>query len=688
MKKKATVTKTTKTSAPSRGSASARADWWSLLPLLLVAALFRLPWLDRAAFRADTIHFWDMAQQRLSFSDVWSRWMQIMGESAQFPLPAALAMVPASWFGLPISGFSVRLSDALFGIAAVGGAWLAGRMLGGRWFAWAFGLFIALNPLHIQLSREAYFYSVLVTGSFLLLACTIRALRLPGVRWTRGWVAIWIAGLFLAAYSHFTGWILAGLTVLAVALRLGLVRPPGTSRRTAVGLVMAAGALALPLTWLPWALPFTLKRLTDSSAKEVAIRQMGAVKTPVMDMLAGYAQKLMWGNTGWGTALLLAGALAGLLLLALGCRRGVMRWLGGLCLAGLASYLAIMKSMGMYEAVRHVIYLFPLLAIFVFYGLWSLPRLPGLRRVLPHGLRGRAALAVVALALIAQLPAAWASLRITGSPTPYKDIQAWANQNLAKGTPVLVDRWFEPWNELRIYPTTNLVFMFTQPNEPLDVFLQTRWRDGAENFLRDNPDAAYLEICKSYWPEPGVGPWTWTRSYFKHQHTIANVPGLVLRRRGQAFREDYDAADTNRVVVEMFYNTREDVLQMARAEGRRVQAWPGSGWTFVKSGPVGAPLQTQQFMNWRLMEGSAVLELHNVSEQTQSVRLVFQALPPQRGTTVSAGALGSFTFPAGRLSEWRTPFIELPPGQTNIVLRTSAMAPAPLLVQGWSVELQ
>lgn len=655
-------------------------DRISLALLLLVGGVLRLLWLDRAAFRADTIHFWTFAQQGLSPGQVWERWMEMMGWSAQMPLPAWLAMIPTGWMGMSVSGFSVRLADALFGVVAIGGAWLAGRLLGGRRFAVVFGLFIALNPMHIQLSREAYFYSTLVAGAFLLLACTLRVARFPEQRWTWGWMALWLAGLFLTTYSHFTGWFLAAVTFLFV-----LVRMWKRARNASVRLLASGAVVTLPLTWLPWALPYTLKRLGDPTAKAESIRALGEAKTPVAEMLARYAQTMIWGTTTWATIMLIVSALAAVALLSLGARKQLHRWLGGVIVAGLATYLLAMKSQGMYEAVRHAIYMFPLVAITICYGWWSLLRLKGVRRLLPRGPRAGLALALTGLALAVQLPAAWASLRITGSPTPYKDIQAWGNQNLARGTPVLVDRWFEPWNEMRAYPSTNVVFMFNRPNEPLDVFLQSHWREGAEQFFRENPDAAYLEVAKSYWTEPGVGPWPWTRSYFKHQATLANRPGLVLRERGQSFREDFLAADTNRVVVEAFFNTREDVLEQARRDGRPVVVWPGAGWTFVKSGPVGAQLQTQDFMNWRLMEREAVLQLHNLSDQPQRVRLVINALAPRGSKTLVNEVGGRFTFAPGQFMTWETSPFELKPGQNDLTLRDPSGSAAPLLVQRWTI---
>ncbi len=667
------------------GSAQVAGPGVALAAVLALAACFRLLWLGRPAFRADTIHFWNFAQQGLSPGQVWNRWMEMMGWATQFPLPASLSMAPMGWFGMAPGPFAVRLSDALFGILAAGAAWWAGREAGGRKFALFFGFFFAINPIHVQLSREAYFYSTMVAGCCLILACLIRVFRRPAQRWSAGLLALWALGLFLTAYSHFTGWIIAGLTVGAVLLRLLLRRDPAATGQGA-RLLGSALIVALPLTWLPWALPYLIKKVSDPSQKAHSVYMMGEATTPVPEMLAGYVQRMMWGTTWWANALLVTSALVVAVLLVRGARKGLIRWLGGTALAGVVVYLLVMKSQGMYEAVRHMLFLFPLLALLLCYGLWSLPRLKGLRRIWPANLRAVSAYALAALALLLQLPAAWASLRITGSPTPYKDIQAWSNHHLASGTPVLVDRWLEPWNELRVHPSTNVVFMFTRPNEPLEVFLQSRWREGAQQFLVENPDAGYMEIAKSYWPETGVGPWLWPRSYFKQHVRIANEAGLILRERGQAFREDFFGLYTNGVVVEVFFNTREDVLQMARAQGRSVVVWPGNGWTYLKSGPMGAPLQTPDFMDWRLMEQQAVLELYNLTDQPRRVQLVLSALAARGSKSVTIPGAGSFTFAPGRLSEWRTEAVELKPGQNSLVLRDAYATSGPLLVQRWVVQ--
>src|SRR5262249_37631426 len=122
--------------------------------------------------------------------------------------------------------------------------------------------------------------------------------------------------------------------------------------------------------------------------------------------------------------------------------------------------------------------------------------------------------------------------KLDGKPTPYTKINAWVDSNLPPGALVLVDRWFEPWNEFRVEPSTNVISTYVLPNEPLDVYLQYHWRDTAINFFGHNPDAAYLEIAKSYWEKPEVGPWQWPRDHFARHVVIRNEAGLRLRGLG------------------------------------------------------------------------------------------------------------------------------------------------------------
>lgn len=640
-----------------------------LVFLFAAAALVRVAWLGRAAFRADTLHFFQWAQQGLSFGQILGQWTTLMRDTAQFPLPAAFAVGLADILPGAATAFSVRLSDALFGaLAAVFGA-LAARELGGRRFMVFAAVLWVVSPFHLQVSREAYFYSTLVAGAAMLfwavVACARRledASRLP----LRVWVGMGI-GVWLCAYSHFTGWIMAAwscLLIAGMAWRRGRSLP-AAKPELAPAVLIPAG-LAVPLLFLPWAVPYFLRDLGNPDAKAESIRVMGEVTEPMISILWRYALTMGWGTWSLGIAVTVLG-LAGIAFAAASRRTAPL--VVSLILLGvsLVSYILIMKARGIYVAVRHISFLFPVYITLVSFGLWTVAEwIRGTGDAKPRRL---ASLVLPAVAVLLLIGPAWQVLRLTGYPTPYRDIKAWFDTSLPSGTPVLVDRWFEPWNELTIYPTTNVVFTFTAPNEPLDVFLSSRWRDQAQAFLQNNPDAAYFEVAKSYWDEPEVGAWSWPREYFARHHAIANTPGLILRDLGLAFREDFYPANSNRVVVEVFYNTREDVLERLRAAGVAVTALNGPGLRYEKSGPMGIfRFQTPQFMDWRVLEKSGTLDLVNLTDQPVEVSVRIAAVCPRGSKVVRSGNRQPFRFSGPQMQRWTLGPIRLEPGTTPLVL--------------------
>ncbi len=645
--------------------------------IFAAAALVRMIGLGDAAFRADTMHFYQWAQAGHTFGSIWSQWSRIMADTAQFPLPAALAVGVSDLLPGAPSAFSIRLSDALFGALAVVFGALIGREFGGKPLMLAAAALWTISPFHLQLSREAYFYSTLVAGSSMLgwavVACARRmngSCRLPPAYW------IWVnLGLSLSAYSHFTGWIIAAIaggTLIVLAWRRS--GRLGHSREM-IGLALCAAGWALPLLFLPWALPYFLKDIGNPQAKAESIRVMGEVSEPLLSILWRYLLTMGWGSRPIGVVLLLA-AIAGALTCLVRGRRRVVRvaWLVlGLCLG---AYLLVMKMRGIYVAVRHISFIFPIFFSIAILGLWRVGAWGG-------RFRRPARYAVMGLAFCLLAYPAWLVVRLNGYPTPYREIIAWFDSSLPPRTPVLVDRWFEPWNELAVHPTTNVIFTFIGPNEPLDVFLATRWRDQAVDFFQRNPDAAYLEIAKSYWEKPEVGPWEWPRAYFARRASISNAAGLALRNLGLAYREDFYAANSNRLVTEIFFNTRDDVLARKRAEGESVVVFFGAGLVYEKSGPMGIfRIQTPQFMDWRVLEQSGQLDVYNLTDAPLEVTLRMTASSIRGPKLVNAGIGAKHQFSGSRLEQWSIGPITLNSGLTAIALQDPLWSRAmnPLLI--------
>ena len=136
-----------------------------------------------------------------------------------------------------------------------------------------------------------------------------------------------------------------------------------------------------------------------------------------------------------------------------------------------------------------------------------------------------------------------------------------------------------------------------------------------------------------------------------------------LRRRGQAFREDAYTA-TNRVHVPIFYNTREDVLARARAEGRDSLVWFGPEWRYAKPWR-----QSGDFRDWRVMGEQGTITIHHLQDQPMEVRITIRAVAPSGEKLITAGGAAPAAFRPGELGGLVLPPRVLQPGENTIVLR-------------------
>jgi hypothetical protein len=326
-------------------------------------------------------------------------------------------------------------------------------------------------------------------------------------------------------------------------------------------------------------------------------------------------------------------------------------------------------------ASRYVLPLLPAYLGMLTVGVVALADLATRRFKLREGRAELAAVALGALAAAPNLGPAWQVTRLTGRPTPYKEIVAWTDANLPRGTPVLVDRWYEPWNELKVHASTNVFFTFTVPDEPLDNFQNLHWRDTVQAFCAKHPEAAYLEVARNYWDHPQVGPWDWPGKYFARKMEFRNEAGLELRRLGLAARDDFYTAHTNRLIVDLYYNTRDDALARARAGGERTVVFHGEGWTYTK---------TQDYRDWRIVEGAARLDVYNLGDAAVQATLKVAGVAVSNPQRLQIGSLETPSFPAGQLSTYELGPVTLQPGLNSLPVRVPAWMPngPPLLVEG------
>lgn len=634
----------------------------ALMLAVAAASFFRLYHLGVPSFRADTLIFSQYCRQAESAWFIFTHWT-VLGH---FPLPLAMTKMFVDLVPGPVTDFLIRFPNALCGILTVLCVYLIGRQMSGRWFGVVLAWWLAVNPFHIQLSREAYFYSSLLLGvAAQVWACLwVYRHRNRPVPFPPWFHLAAFAGFLLMVYSHFSGWWIGVFIVLFTGgvLFRRMRRFPGGRRDFWVWLA-GVGCIGLPLLFVPWGLPHFI-HLLEPEVKADAVRSMGGIEAPFLPFIWRMVTSAAWGATPLRVAVLVFAVVAAALALVLRWARARRAWIVlFILLGGFAVYCMSLFTGGAYYAQRHAAYLLPLYLAILCYGIWRPGAFPLARRACPSAaLRRTLAWAAAGLVVAINLRPAWASTQLTGKPTPFKAVAEWCDRNLPRHTLVLVERWFDPWNELSVHNSTNVYFTFTVPSEPRDVFERFNWPATAREFFVRFPDAAFIEYNNSERERTGVVP----NVHFARSVSFTNRAGIELARYGVAYRDEFYDPHTNRLVTTIFYNNRDDVLARSRQEGKRTVALFGPEWGYAKLWQ-----QLRDFRDWRILEKEAALDVCNLTATTNRATLKIRgmAVNGSKRVTARAGAvpLGARDFRHFQLEEWRLENIDLQPGLNRVV---------------------
>jgi len=662
-----------------------RSRWLNaaLIVVIVIAAGFRLYHLGVPSFRADTMIFFDLCQRSQSAWAIFTQWLSLMGSSAQFPFPVAITKCFIDVLHLPLNAFMIRLPHALFGILTVLGMYMLGRQLAGRAFGVLLALWLAVNPFHIQLCREAYFYSSLLLGVTLQAWACLWAYRHRNQRtpFPVRFHLVTQVGFFLMTYSHVSGWWVGALFSLFLGWILGrrAWREP-RARSDFWWWLAICVIIGLPLLFVSWGLPFFLNDMLSPETKARNRLIFGGPHVSIAAFVWYTLKSASWGATPFRVGLLVVAVALATAGLVLNRSRSRRAWIMGLFLMGgfIVYYLSFISAGSYTLGQRHVAYLLPLYLSVMAYGVWHISSLPFMHRMIISPVwRRMPAYGLAAVAVALSIQPAWVCTRLTGKPTPYKEISRWCDTQLPPHTLVLVERWFDPWNELRVHPATNIYYTFTVPSEPEDVFKKFNWPATAKAFFEKFPDAAYLEYCSSGRARMGVI----TNWHFARQVAFTNVAGIKLGKMGVAYREEFYDPYTNRLVTTIFYNTREDTVARARNAGKQYLILYGPEWGYVKLWQ-----QLNDFRDWRILEKQATLDVYNLTASTNQITLKIRGMTLNGSKRISAwggeNRGGYHDFRHLQLEEWTTKDITLMPGLNKIVFSDSLWSASkiPLLV--------
>lgn len=211
-----------------------RAQWfWAVAGLTLLAAAIRFSTLDLQSYRHDEA----VTAGRVLVDSLSGTMHRVWTSESTPPLYYLLAWLWSQPFGVHEVG--LRSLSALFGVATVPVAYLAGRELVGRRTGLAVAAIVATNPLLVWYSQDARAYALLVLLSTAAFYFFLRALRRVDAR-DLAWWAIFSA---LALASHY----FAAFPLAIEAIWLLVAARPLRRVVWALGGLAAAGAALSPI---------------------------------------------------------------------------------------------------------------------------------------------------------------------------------------------------------------------------------------------------------------------------------------------------------------------------------------------------------------------------------------------------------------------------------------------------------
>jgi hypothetical protein len=643
---------------------------WIMAGIILAAgAYFRLVGLNDTSLHGDGI-IHDVCKMNVSAMEVMVKWEQLIGRTSQMATPAAITKGFLNVFGLgPVRG-NVILPSAIWGILAVIAAYWVGRRLGGRWFGLLLMTVVAFNPVHVQMSRMAYFYPPALVGTFLMLWCLFESWEklVSGKR--HGWRfhVVHVVAIVCLLYSTASTW---PLTVLFALIHVGCSIFKWKRRQVSFGEVWLLAATYLvigaPLLFFSWGLPALLSVTgqNETTAYWRRIFELGRSKS-ALTVVSEEFPKLAWGYTPMRSVV--SSVIFGIGALVLGLRAKCdKRWLMPLAgiVAGIVVAIVAMRSSTLPFGLRRVAVVWPLGFIIMAAGLgWPwLVALPA---------RGRMAICVGWGCVMAVLLGMWVQVDILaqqakGFPIPYRQIGQWLDSHFSKGTPVVTERFYTAMCEFnQSDPTTNVVMLSTVMNELPEIQEKTRFREVTRQYFEDNPDAVFYCSFHMY-ERPEVVPWEWPTQYFKRSQMMKDEAADRLGKMGQSYHMDYPGVLRWPVI---YYNTVEDVAAIKRGAG-------SSG--FVLWGPDWRPAQTQDYRLWRLlMAGDADLKVYGLGATEEEVTLELMGVAAGGELRVQIGDQG-LVFPANQIAQQRVK-IKLQPGMNVVKIRSRGTQNARLLI--------
>lgn len=629
---------------------------FSVLLLFSVGMFFRLYALGSGSLHPDGI-IYDVCRMNITAADVMNKWESLVGQTGQMPVFPAITKTFINLSRLEPTFRNVILPSAIWSSLSLLAFFGLGRKAGGTSFGLVLMAVAALNPLYIQMGREAYFYAPSVLGAALSIWTLLLARELfgSGERFPIRFYILQATALFFILYSSAGAWPFALL--IAAYLFIGLLIRWHKTRSFPPDLIILAllyFCFGLPLLIASWGLP-ALMKLSQGESREYWTKIFAVGRSvPVLPKLSAEFLRLSWGTAGMRVVFSILVLLSGIVgILTLGRKNRQWWWLGGLFLAHLTIGVVSLKCAVWGLDIRRIAAIwasfFVILAVGLWW-LWTLLRHQVLRLI------GIAVIGGVAAGL--WLHADILVLKMNGFPIPYQRIVQWLDSTFPPGTPVVTERFYTAGTWFGVHPATNVCIVSTMPNELPEIQKQTNSREVTRRYFETNPDAVFFQENHLY-DRPEPGPWAWPETFFVHREEFIDQAAKTLCLMGQNYRASdkwSDAAYARKV----YFNLPEDILARARTEGRTATALFSKGWKVV---------QTRDYRLWRMMQSDALIEVWNLTDAPEEATLVIQGVAAGGAKQMILNGSEKKVFPNGQVIVWTTGPVPLAPGKNLLTLR-------------------
>jgi len=674
----------------------------ALAAFMLFASFLRFRDLGYASMIADVMEYYKVAQAEVPPFEL------LMNPTA-FGLTGLWGAAHNLFFRIfpvDVNFYNIRIVDVVTGVLTIPALFLLASRLGGKRVGLLAAFFIAIHPIHVQMSRESYTYVAVVLGAILSLIAVVR-LQDSCERGKSPGFFFYMASFLGVALTtmNVTPWPFAA--VASTVLFSQLIYALKSKKLSWSPFVIVAGGfilVSIPILFksgsVQWAFEqlFRLNANTEESQfwQEIMGRKVWA--DFLRDSLV-YLQGYLYGTGRFrSTVNIILIALAGWRLRSLAGADPRWRIFIGMFVATLLLMIGSLFRADQVLALRLYCPLFPFFAIWTALAVEQMARL--MKRWM-HQLGGVELLGWVlgyGLLVAGFLSPALIAAKAEGHQ-PYLRVAQWADANLPAGTLIQCDRWLSPWNELRVNASTNMIYTFLFPNAPLSVYEKSQWRDSLMKYLKDNPFAAYFEQ-KEHWGR--AGPWIEPQSLFAHSQTFSDSASIQLNAVGLAYRGVAEVDNLeSKVTFTLYYNTTEDVVYNACSRGEKTLVKYETGWRYLKpwnqlpgfpesllqliwiqagmlendgvlAGSVAALqrfsreqvfqyMETGRWADYFLATKNSELSLFNLTDQPMDASLAITAVPLTGSVSIGV-ADRSVIFPSRLLTQKRVP-VRLQPGK-------------------------